>query len=1393
MTRKGLDFDFGWGMVYNLAVQYWKWILYLGTDIMRGVMAGRNVFTAILYLSCFSSMVWAVSDSVVCKGALLDSQGNPVSGAHVFLYEMSYELPSMELSRKLTGQVTSDAQGQFILSAERSDSQLQRWGTILVAKKGLSLRWCSWDLQRDKVLSLQMGSYKTLSGEVVDEDGLPVAGVSVRAMLMLDTEFLTDDVDYFDWLTERTDETGCFTFNFIPADATADFYVETGEQTYCTAEQGIAGNRLNYSAGERAIRIVLSDKLAMQNSTRSISYGTMLANSRYIHLTSQRIQANNVIEVSPVDFGRQSISGMVIEEPFVPLADVTISIYDVFKDRNQPYGFVIKALGETVTDSSGQYEFERTDYDHDVDHRLLIAHKDDYALAVQSFSSMDSALEPLVMTFGHKQYTGQVVDAEGQPIAGARVSAFVSSFIKPADIYVSNPQEKEAAQTQWLTVTTDQDGQFEISNMPLFARAEFSVSADGYGSEFTWRTDERLDEMTIPAGGKPLLFTLQKIGGIRGRLIEQDSGDPISNERIFILSMDNPDAMAVMWHAVAGVQIVSDEGSQHREVSTDTDGYFIVSDLAPGQYRVSLNPFLENDQRWCAEAQIVELPEGEGIDVTLSAMPLATVQVLVQDNNRQPLREVNVTLTSRRAFAAAPTQKTKSIRQSPGRLTFSHTAPAATTQNETPKRYDLSQVTFVPAGSSESQVLVQMLRPSDDAIILPVKTNENGIAVFRIPPGEYVIASATKANYDYTPTGDVITAQLSGRLDRLIQMNSMQGFGGRCLDGAGGGIASAEIQQLGFADPISTSDDEGSFGFDLSSLRNANHTTKCLQYDSSYYRRRDRAYDRTPHDLIIVGKNSVTREYGWCEYTRQKRVELSLQKAVQLTGQVMDDQKHPVEAHVTVYAYPKQIGWMSHRQSFKERHFLYYDSVETEPDGTFSISLIRDFSYIVQVQADGYGSVYRKIISLTPYRSIPSELIDAKDSVDDTLVMHYGDHVVHQKARLWVLRKESSAIDMRTIKMPLRNLSVSGVIVDRMGHPLEGYHVYVSGIGQVEDDEGVVTNASGQFSFSNLCEGEVEIYAEKDDYHIFQTIQAGEDPLRLVSMDHVVEPSSEPNLIEDSLADLEVVLVNADTQEVIHCDKAGVIVEPEKGKKIHLDSDEEGRYRLRLEPGKYTVGAEGYPYYHYNRDIAVTLKVGQQNTLRIPLKKNPVINGIVHLPDSVSSDQISFYVHPDTLFFKPEVDIAGDGQFVMKLQYTGGIPDHIWLWVHTPDRGYVSRTKVSLDEPWVDINLEPEATVQFEKSKQHSSIFEYSWSQTEYSNKCSSTIGCCSPRPGMFSNQSMRDFMVKNDNYIGCRGLVAGQNDLTYSFLIAGFWKPILVPSTDLKAGEVTIIELPEK
>ena len=188
------------------------------------------------FLCIFLTIVFGITShpiaqetkEITCTGKVVDEQNNPIGGARVILYQVTYDYSANTSESKPAGDVTTASDGVFSFKTV-VETYSSTSGYIVAEKEGLALGWAEWEMRDDQQRDITLGEPKELSGMVVDEAGKPVPDAKVSVWLIAigegqDQQSLGRPVAE-KLLREITDTSGRFTFTAVPAEATADFII----------------------------------------------------------------------------------------------------------------------------------------------------------------------------------------------------------------------------------------------------------------------------------------------------------------------------------------------------------------------------------------------------------------------------------------------------------------------------------------------------------------------------------------------------------------------------------------------------------------------------------------------------------------------------------------------------------------------------------------------------------------------------------------------------------------------------------------------------------------------------------------------------------------------------------------------------------------------------------------------------------------------------------------------------------------------------------------------------------------------------------------------------------------------------------------------------------------
>jgi protocatechuate 3,4-dioxygenase beta subunit len=230
---------------------------------------------------------------ITYTGKVVDEQGRPIADAKVSLHQITYGDTASSYDFKLVQEVTTKADGvfSFRVVAEADGYEL---GIILAEKQGLAIGWDNWEMRQDKQRDVTLGQPKHLTGLVIDENSNPIADAEVSIWSALagqgdDRRYLTNQVAP-QLLTVKTDASGKFIFERLPADATFEFGVKkAGRASVSTFKSdGYQGQKLQFVPGQTDIKLIVPIEAKIEGTVVEKTSGNPVAGVKLVVLEQQR-------------------------------------------------------------------------------------------------------------------------------------------------------------------------------------------------------------------------------------------------------------------------------------------------------------------------------------------------------------------------------------------------------------------------------------------------------------------------------------------------------------------------------------------------------------------------------------------------------------------------------------------------------------------------------------------------------------------------------------------------------------------------------------------------------------------------------------------------------------------------------------------------------------------------------------------------------------------------------------------------------------------------------------------------------------------------------------------------------------------------------------------------
>jgi len=618
---------------------------------------------------------------------------------------------------------------------------------------------------------------------------------------------------------------------------------------------------------------------------------------------------------------------------------------------------------------------------------------------------------------------GKVVDADGRPIAGAKVRLYrvIIDVLEILSFDIKLAQELTTKKDGAFTIKTETDSD-EYSDVAIILAQKEELALGGAD----WRLHENLDvEITL---GRPQILS--------GTVVDEDQ-KPVANAEVGIA------IMIVHTHEKTR-PLLGDLPLKLLKARTDTEGKFsfdrIPGDATaeflvkkPGRATVcTFNP------ESCCGCESLQFSPGQA-DIKLIQPVEAKIEgMVVEKASGKPVAGIRIMITP---YFNLPNFGLKPVvSKEDGTFSFDALAPGkhilqTLTPIEGPADWIAEPVEVITeAGKTKSGVKVELCKggllevvvteaeskkPLEKASVRiwdePTdrrymgRSDKDGIALIRLVPGEYRIMVFNKQGLTSMRRKEIITIEDGKTAHIEWQFRRQPTITGIVRDEQDKPIKGAKLIVCPMGLRVVTPDAEGKFE---------------VIYNPDFW-----CSDKMPAAFLLgrYEKGNLAAAVEIEEDT--KTIDIKLKPGLIFTGKVVDpDGKGIANARITIILQvPK---WQSS---------IGRDIARTDAQGSFEVKAIPpEHKYKVSASAEGYGGNR-------------SEVIDSNDAVNNHL-------------------------DVGTITLAVANLSISGMVVDTDDKPVADAKVWCSGKNQPHHR--TQTDADGKFTLEKVCAGRIRVSAE---------------------------------------------------------------------------------------------------------------------------------------------------------------------------------------------------------------------------------------------------------------------------------------------------------------------------
>jgi protocatechuate 3,4-dioxygenase beta subunit len=349
-------------------------------------------------------------------------------------------------------------------------------------------------------------------------------------------------------------------------------------------------------------------------------------------------------------------------------------------------------------------------------------------------------------------------------------------------------------------------------------------------------------------------------------------------------------------------------------------------------------------------------------------------------------------------------------------------------------------------------------------------SDKNGVASIRLAPGDYRLSGVYKEGYTSSHSEEEFTIEENETVRLEVQLSGMPKITGVVRDKAGKPLEGVKLKIMPVGNRDTLSDAQGRF--------EASWDPRGWGDENIVYYLIARYEEQNLAAAVMVEEDA-------------DRIDVKLADGIILTGEVVDPEGKAI-ADARILVMLRASSWGSS---------ISRDIGSSDDKGRFEIRAIPDQQrYSVRASADGYG----------------------QQSVE-----FYTDDAV------------KGVVKVERLVLPIANLSITGMVVDADDKPVSGAEVYGYGDGQ-PDIHNIRTDEEGKFIIEKVCEGSIRINAHvRGEGNLYGDVETegGATDVKIVMTERGSSasryvPKTPPSLIGKPLPDMEVLALDLEPEQV---------------------------------------------------------------------------------------------------------------------------------------------------------------------------------------------------------------------------------------------------------------------